>query len=766
MRLNIAGLCFTDENGVLATYNAIPVATSFVIAALGSYATLEMIGRMRATGGARSRSWQAGSAVALGGSIWSMHFTAMLAMSFPFAVTYNVGPTALSLVIAIAAVGLGLEIAGNNSHNFARIGIAGAIIGLSIAAMHYIGMAAITFPGTIAYTPGLWGLSILVAISASMAAIWLALTVDDRLERGAAAIIMAAAVCGMHFTGMSSTVLQVGSLLQSETGIGTNGLGIAVIGITLSLVILALALVSMDQKISADRARESNFRTESAATIANMEQKVFSLNEDLEQKKTLASLLSHVFTLVDAPMAIIADKGEFLMTNPALDNLLDCSPGSLVGRLSISYATPVCRDRLSKLRNQQMIDLKPYSTDAQFFRADGSVLCMNLTSAVVDEESLRRFRIVTLTRPISAARPLDLPRSVVGSKIKFIGLEDMETTLGADWPAMSGRIMNAAERIVQSCLANGESCSRSGGCSFLIGFENESEESASVRVTVIGQKLREGLLNLGEEVAPSEFVTATTAVIIPDDATLGSNLAREIIDSALDVGIQATAQVTTRAKRAPIQLGGCIFEPVLTCQRAEFIGHSIGLLPLNSDRDGQDLAPQSIDLQRKMIAAAEQAGCNISGTSPNLMFVDLSVESLLKKSSLEMHLALYRNASLVVRSRLVLLLHGWPPDLPSSRVMDLTTALKPVCRTLGVRLSGLILPKVDLHHLGNPYVAIDARQFGVDCSKNGKLERFVTQIHAKRARVLIRQVPSMSVVRELQSLGMDLVSIETGRRPT
>jgi NO-binding membrane sensor protein with MHYT domain len=766
MRLNIAGLCFTDENGVLTTYNVVLVATSFVIAALGSYATLEMIGRMRATRGARSRSWQAGSAVALGGSIWSMHFTAMLAMSFPFAVTYSIGPTALSLVIAIAAAGLGLEIAGNNSRNFVRIGIAGAIIGLSIAAMHYIGMAAIMFPGTIAYTPGLWGLSILIAISASMAAIWLALTVDDRLERGAAAIIMAAAVCGMHFTGMSSTVLQVGSLPQLESGIGTNGLGIAVVGITVSLVVLALALVSVDRKISADRARESNFRTASAVAIADIEQKVFSLNEDLEQKRTLALLLSHVFTLVDAPMAIIADKGEFLLTNPALDNLLDCSPGTLVGRLSISYATPVCRDRLLKLRNQQIIDLKPYSTDAQFFRADGSVFCMNLTSAVVDEESLRRFRIVTLTRPISAARPLDLPRFVIGSKIKFIGLEEMETALGADWPAVSDRIMNAAERIVRSCLESGEACSRSGGCSFLLSFETESEEFASARVTVIEQKLREGLLNLGEDVAATEFVTATTAVVIPDDAMPGGKLAQEIIDSALDVGIQATAQVVTRAKRVPFQLGGCIFEPVLTCQRAEFIGHTIDLLPPNSGQDDQNLALQSIDLQRKIIVAAEQAGRDISDRSLNLMFVALSVESLLKKSSLEMHLALYRNASSVVRSRLVLLLHGWPPDLPFGRVMDLTTALNPVCRTLGLRLSGLTMPKVDLGYLGNPYVAIDARQVGVDCRKNSKLDRFVTQIHAKRGRVLIRQVPSMSVVRELQSLGMDLVSIETGRRPT
>jgi len=760
MHLTIAGLCFTDEAGISPAYNGALVAISFVIAVLGSYAALEMIGRMRATAGLRSRSWQAGAAVALGGGIWSMHFLAMLAMNLPFAFTYDTALTALSLAVGIAMVGLGLAIAGNSSLNFIRIGAAGAVIGLGIGAMHYIGMAAINFPGTLAYTPNLWGLSILVAVSASAVAIWLALTMDDALERGAAAVIMAVAVCGMHFTGMAASVFQVSSLPRLTSGLAPDGLALAIGGITVSLVVLALVLVSADRKISASRARDSHFRTKSAATLAAIEQRVSSLNEDLEQKKSIELLLSNVFRLVDAPMAIIAEKGEFLMTNPAFDILLGCPPGTLAGKLAISYATPVCRDRLSKLRDQQLTDRKPYSTDAQFFRADGSVFCMNLTSAIADQESLHRFQIVSLSHPMAVPRPGEPPKTVVGGKIKFIGLEELEATMGAAWAAMSGRIMTAAERIIQSCLVEGETCSRSGGCSFLLGFGTDSEELAASRATGIEQKLRDALMNLGEDLAGLEIIMATTTVVIPDDAMPGGNLAREMIDSALDVSIQATTQASARARRAPFQLGGCIFEPVLTCQRAEFIGHYIGLLPVNGGEGGRGLGLQSIDVQSRIIAAAEQLGSDISDKSLNLMFVDLNVETLLKRSSLDLHLALYKNAGAVVRSRLVLLLHGWPTGIPSSRVRDLTTALKPVCRTLGIRAGDFAMPQVDLGLFGNPYVAIDAAQVGVDCAKNGKLERFVLQLHAKRARVLIRDVPSMAVVRQLQSLGMDLVSIE------
>ena len=166
--------------------------------------------------------------------------------------------------------------------------------------------------------------------------------------------------------------------------------------------------------------------------------------------------------------------------------------------------------------------------------------------------------------------------------------------------------------------------------------------------------------------------------------------------------------------------------------------------------------------------ASDQYSRDMPDASLNLMFVELNVEALLKRTSLERHLALYKDASLAVRSRLVLLLYGWPAGIPASRVKDLTVALKPFCRTLGLRLSDLTMPQIDLGLFGNPYVAIDANQVGVDCSKNGKLERFVLQIHAKRGRVLIKDVPSMAAVRQLQSLGMDLVSIEANAsaRPT
>jgi NO-binding membrane sensor protein with MHYT domain len=50
-------------------------------------------------------------AVIIGGSIWSMHFIAMLAVKFPVAITYNSTQTLLSLCLAVLFTGVGLSLA-------------------------------------------------------------------------------------------------------------------------------------------------------------------------------------------------------------------------------------------------------------------------------------------------------------------------------------------------------------------------------------------------------------------------------------------------------------------------------------------------------------------------------------------------------------------------------------------------------------------------------------------------------------------------------
>ena len=267
MRFQIAGLCFTDAEGIGFHHDLGLVALSYVIAVGGSYASLEMIERWRSARSAQARYWQLASAVALGGSIWSMHFIAMLALRIDLPLTYAPVLTLLSLLIAISVVWCGLQILVPDA-SWARISCAGIVVGLGVAAMHYVGMAAVRFPGHLAYTPSLWSLSLLIAIAAATVALWLSLMLRERWQRAAAALAMGVAICGMHYTGMASTVFQVDPLAGIAPGLSRGPLVAAVTLTTLALILCALVFVAIDRRLLASTMREALALRQSNAKLA------------------------------------------------------------------------------------------------------------------------------------------------------------------------------------------------------------------------------------------------------------------------------------------------------------------------------------------------------------------------------------------------------------------------------------------------------------------------------------------------------------------
>src|SRR4029453_14545705 len=151
--------------------------------------------------------------VAIGGTgIWTMHFVAMLGFGVVGGSSrYDVGRTAVSAVIAVATVGLGLMIAlvGSRAKRV-RIVIGGVLAGLGVAAMHYTGMSAMRLDGQVYYGTGRVALSVAIAVVAATVALWLTVTVQRPSAIFVSALIMGVAVNGMHFTGMSAMSVQEG----------------------------------------------------------------------------------------------------------------------------------------------------------------------------------------------------------------------------------------------------------------------------------------------------------------------------------------------------------------------------------------------------------------------------------------------------------------------------------------------------------------------------------------------------------------------------
>jgi signal transduction histidine kinase/NO-binding membrane sensor protein with MHYT domain/DNA-binding response OmpR family regulator len=214
------------------TYDLALVVASFAIAVVASYVALDLSRRIRwAKTGAWRWRWRLGGAVAMGLGIWSMHFLGMLALRLPVGVTYQGVTTVVSLFCAIAASLVALGVMGRDSTYGTQI-LGALVMGMGIAGMHYLGMAAMVMPLEMAYDP-LWvAVSIAIAVGASFGAIALAAGLRDRTEDWGtlarsllSAVVMALAICGMHYTGMRAARFMAIAAPDGAppTALGTNG---------------------------------------------------------------------------------------------------------------------------------------------------------------------------------------------------------------------------------------------------------------------------------------------------------------------------------------------------------------------------------------------------------------------------------------------------------------------------------------------------------------------------------------------------------------
>ncbi|MFC7550099.1 MHYT domain-containing protein [Plantactinospora sp. GCM10030261] len=237
-------------------YGWITPTLGYSLSVLGSLLGLVCVGRLRAAPTTGQRTWWlALASVAIGGTaIWSMHFMAMLGFGVTgTTIRYDIGLTVASAVIAVVAVAVGLMLVGRGRSGTVRVLIGGVTTGLGVAAMHYTGMAAMRLGGVVQYESTRVSLSVLIAVVAATAALWLAITVKRALAIFVSALVMGVAVSGMHYTGMTAMSVR----LTPGAGVTTGAtVGTLLVPIVLAVIFVAggLAYALMAAPTEEDRA--------------------------------------------------------------------------------------------------------------------------------------------------------------------------------------------------------------------------------------------------------------------------------------------------------------------------------------------------------------------------------------------------------------------------------------------------------------------------------------------------------------------------------
>jgi signal transduction histidine kinase/NO-binding membrane sensor protein with MHYT domain/DNA-binding response OmpR family regulator len=235
----------------VGTYQLLLVVLSYVVASFASFTALSLAQRLvHADSLHEKRLTHWGGALALGAGIWSMHFIGMLAYKMRMAVEYEPFLTFLSMLIAIAVAYGTLGIVSRSRLPLWRLLVGALLLGFGICGMHYTGMAAMKMDADLRYIPEIFALSVVVAVTASGAALWIAFNLSRHESRFRlvlqvlAALVMGAAICGMHYTGMAASVFIPFAECRYDPNQNFGLMALAIAGITALILAMFTFVVS------------------------------------------------------------------------------------------------------------------------------------------------------------------------------------------------------------------------------------------------------------------------------------------------------------------------------------------------------------------------------------------------------------------------------------------------------------------------------------------------------------------------------------------
>jgi len=195
-------------SNTIADYNLWLVLLSYLVSVVGALTGLFVSQYVHANDGRLPLRWLALAAMLIGGcAVWAMHFLGMLAYDPGVPLAYDTVVTLISFIIPILFAFFGLYCVFRWPHSLGALVGAGVITGLGVASMHYTGMAAIRIAAHLTYDPWIVAGSILVAIAAASAALYIVVHARGSM-RYLSSLVMGVAVCGMHYTGMAALSLE------------------------------------------------------------------------------------------------------------------------------------------------------------------------------------------------------------------------------------------------------------------------------------------------------------------------------------------------------------------------------------------------------------------------------------------------------------------------------------------------------------------------------------------------------------------------------
>jgi diguanylate cyclase (GGDEF)-like protein len=364
---------------IFLRHDLLLVALAAIVCGLSTFAGVSLLHHARRTDGPMQLAWLGIAAVSVGFGIWATHFISALAFMADMPTGYDIPLTLLSLAIAMCIVGGALWYA-TLARRPSDAALAGAIVGVGIAAMHYVGLRALIIGGEIVWDPYLIAGSLLLGIGFGAAALYVATRSSRLKHRLAGGALLTVAIVAMHFTGMSAAGLQ--NCYPIVTAADQTPAWLSLVVALVSILILLFALGG--------------------------------IYLDLRDRRRAAAEQSRMRGLADAAVeGLLVCKDQVIVTaNRSFMNLVDVPQSFIAGRHLLDFLPPTVVTRLIEAPNTAI--------ETELAAADGRALPVEVILRTVDFSGTPHQAIAV--RDLSARRTAE-------EHIRFLAHHDALTGL-------------------------------------------------------------------------------------------------------------------------------------------------------------------------------------------------------------------------------------------------------------------------------------------------------------------------------------------------
>jgi diguanylate cyclase (GGDEF)-like protein/PAS domain S-box-containing protein len=253
------------------------VALAAALCLIGCFATVNLLGRARAVPTASCLTWLVAAAAVFGCSVWSLHFIAMLAFSPGLPIAYDVTMTASSIAIAVLGALVALLLWRLLRSRSLGVVLGGAVLGLAVSGMHYMGVAAMRLPGHLDFVQSYVLASILISLGFATISLARADGADTLPRRMEVSAWLAIGICGLHFTGMTGLRIIPGAPSGARDAVlGSGALATAVASVSFAVLVVCLAATLMEKRLAERKIEEFN----RMRVLSNLAQEVIMILSD------------------------------------------------------------------------------------------------------------------------------------------------------------------------------------------------------------------------------------------------------------------------------------------------------------------------------------------------------------------------------------------------------------------------------------------------------------------------------------------------------